>query len=340
MTLKADPGERLLSPPDPSAPARKRGFILLLVVCFLIHASLIALLLHEDQPENGATTQDQEIPVEVVVLPPPEEKPEPQQKNAPPPLDLVTPPVVKAKPPPEKVKLEDVEIAHDAPSAGNAATTAKGTPDAETKAPRTAPPPKLVSPKRAQNQPEQEKAEASAKDAPPNPAAPSAAPKIADDNPDAEPLDKAEPEQPAQPKQTPAQQDTKKPTTQGRKITVAQQLAALSPAPSFSLGSTAKSAPIAGGTERASYESLLFGLIKRQMHYPASLRGRHMAGGGLISLYVDELGNLTHEALYRASGVPDLDAAWFAAVRRAAPFPAPPRGLPHAFTLGYPIEME
>jgi len=340
MTLKADPGERLLSPPDPSASARKRGFVFLLVACFLFHAGLIAILFHEDRP--AALTQDQEIPVEVVVLetPPPEEKPAPQQQKKQPPLDLVTPPLVKPKPPPEKVILEDVDVAHDAPSAANSATTAKGTPDAETKAPRKAPPPKLVAPKPAQNQPEQEKAEASAKDNPTDPAAPTAAPKLADDNPDAEPLDKASPDQPAPPKPTPAPQDTKKPTTQGKKITVAQQLAALSPAPSFSLGSTAKSAPIAGGTERASYESLLFGLIKRQMHYPSSLRGHHMAGGGVVTLYVDELGNLTHEALYRASGMPALDAAWLEAVRRAAPFPAPPRGLPHSFILGYPIEME
>lgn len=340
MALKADSAERLLEPAAPPGAAARRRFAILLAACFLLHASLVAVLLYENRLEADKPTQEQEIPVEVVMLPPPEEKPAPKQKQLPPPPDLVTPPIVKPKPPPEKVELEDVEVAHDAPMAANSATTAKGTPDAETKAPRAAPPPKLVAPKPTPNKPEEEKAEASAQETPQTPAAPSEPPKPADDNPDAEPLDKAKPAPPTKPKEKPAPQDTKKPTTQGKKATVAQQLAALSPSPNFSLGSTAKSAPIAGGTDKASYESLLFGLIKRQMRFPPGLRGRHLTGGGMVSLYVDEMGHLTHQAVYRASGAPDLDAAWLEAVRRAAPFPPPPRGLPHAFLLGYPIAME
>ncbi|MGH6864487.1 MAG: energy transducer TonB, partial [Methylocella sp.] len=122
---------------------------------------------------------------------------------------------------------------------------------------------------------------------------------------------------------------------QGRRTTVAQQLAALSPAPNYSLGAAAKAAPVSGGTEKASYESLLFGLITRQFHLPPEARARHLINVGQIGLFVDELGNLTHQAVYRASGDPALDTAWLAAVRRAAPFPAPPRGLPHGFILQY-----
>jgi periplasmic protein TonB len=116
---------------------------------------------------------------------------------------------------------------------------------------------------------------------------------------------------------------------------VAQQLAALSPAPNYSLGAAAKAAPISGGTEKASYESLLMGLITRQLHLTPDLRANRLIAVGQIGLFVDELGNLTHQALYRASGKPALDTAWLAAVRRAAPFPAPPRGLPHGFILQY-----
>jgi periplasmic protein TonB len=77
------------------------------------------------------------------------------------------------------------------------------------------------------------------------------------------------------------------------------------------------------------------GLISRQLKLPPESRASHLALVGRIGLFVDELGNLTHQALYRASGDPSLDAAWLAAVRRAAPFPAPPRGLPHGFLLQF-----
>jgi protein TonB len=335
-TIKADPADRLLEPAAEPAAAQRRRFAVLVIVCFLAHAGLIAMLLRDDRPEDKPL-QEQEIPIEVVMLPPPEELPAQKQQPTPP-VDLVTPPIVKPKPPPEKVELEDVEEAHDAPMAANAATTEKGAPETETAAPRVAPPPKLLSPERAEDKPEQEKAEAPAEEAPPEP---SESPKVAEANPDAEPLDKAQPpEPPARPKQKPTPKESKKPPTEGKKLTVAQQLAALSPSQNFALGSKAKSAPIAGGTDKASYESLLFGLIKRQMRFPPGLRGRHLTGGGMVSLYVDEMGHLTHQAVYRASGVPALDAAWLAAIRRAAPFPAPPRGLPHAFILGYPVGSE
>jgi TonB family protein len=91
--------------------------------------------------------------------------------------------------------------------------------------------------------------------------------------------------------------------------------------------------PFSGGTEKASYESLLMGLISRQLHLPPEVRAQHSVGQ--IGLFVDELGNLTRQALYRASGQPALDNAWMTAVRHAAPFPAPPRGLPHGFILQY-----
>ena len=89
------------------------------------------------------------------------------------------------------------------------------------------------------------------------------------------------------------------------------------------------------GTEKASYESLLMGLINHQLHVPLEARAGHLIHVGRIGLFVDELGHLTHQALYRASGDPVLDNAYLEAVRRAAPFPAPPRGLPHGFILQY-----
>lgn len=336
VIFKANPDNRLVPP----AERRADAFFLILAICLFFHAGLLGLLFWNDVESPGSPTRAEEIPVEIVAEMPPEPKPEPKQevpqKNLPlPEPDLVTPPVVKAKPPPEKVQLDDVMVAHDAPVSGNDSKTLKGEPEKETKAPRVAPPPKLVLPQPAEKKPEQEKAASPSENKPEPLSAPAEPQKLADDKPDAEALEKAQPEPPVKPQPKQQKQASKSPPTQGHKTTVAQQLAALAPAPTYSFGSHAKSAPIGGGTEKASYESLLFGLISRQVHLPASVRASHLIHVGQIGLFVDEMGNLTHQAVYRASGDPVLDTAWLAAVRRAAPFPPPPRGLPHSFTLQY-----
>ncbi|MDQ6703847.1 MAG: TonB C-terminal domain-containing protein [Pseudomonadota bacterium] len=324
--FKADLSQRLIVPRELQA---RRPFALILAACLTAHALLLTILLFEDFSIASEPTRAEEIPVEIVAELPPE------QKALPPPPDLVNPPVVKEKPPPEKVPLDDVEVAHDAPVSGNADQTRKGETDKETKAPRVAPPPKLSAPRPAQEKPEQEKAATASSEKAANPSPPAEPQKLADDTPDAEALEKAQPEPPAKPQKRDAPQDSKSPPAQGKKVTVAQQLAALSPAPNYSFGAAAKAAPISGGTEKASYESLLKGLITRQLHLPPLVRAQHLIAVGQIGLFVDEGGNLTHQALYRASGEPALDTAWLAAVRRAAPFPAPPRGLPHGFILQY-----
>ncbi|MGH6849096.1 MAG: TonB family protein [Methylocella sp.] len=327
--FKADPSLRLTVPAERQAG---RPFALILAACLAAHALLLVILLFEDFAIAREPTRAEEIPVEIVAELPPELKAEPIAKPPPPPPDLA---MVKEKPPPEKAQLDDVEVAHDAPVSGNAVETHKGEPDKETKAPRVAPPPKLATPQPAQEKPAQEKAASASNETAANPSPPLEAQKLADDTPDAEALDKAQPESAAKPQKKQPPRNSKSPPAQGKRITVAQQLAALSPAPNYSLGAAAKAAPVSGGTEKASYESLLFGLITRQFHLPPEARARHLINVGQIGLFVDELGNLTHQAVYRASGDPALDTAWLAAVRRAAPFPAPPRGLPHGFILQY-----
>ncbi len=331
--FKTDPSERLLAPAE--KPSRE-PFLFFLILCFLIHAGILAVLLSEDLFRDPGPTVAEEIPVEIVAALPPEEKPELAIKPLPPPPDLVTPPVVKPAPPPEKVQLDDVKIAYDAPVSGNASQTQKSAISKETQAPVKAPPPKLATPLPPQNKPEQEKAAAPAKEKPEETYSPSEPQKIADDEPDAEALDTAHPQPPApKPKEKKAPQPSKDAAAEGKKATVAQQLAALAPAPNFSFGAKAKAAPIGGGTEKASYESLLVGLIKRQLKLPAESRASHLAHVGVIGFYIDELGNLTHQVIYRASGDPALDAANLAAVKHAAPFPAPPRGIPHELSWHY-----
>jgi periplasmic protein TonB len=333
--FKADPSHRLTVPPERRA---RTPFAVVLAACLAAHALILATLLFEDFSIAREPALAEEIPVEIVAELPPERKAEPIAKLLPSPPDLITPPAVKAKPPPDKAQLDDVQVAHDAPVSGNADQTHKGEPDKETKAPRVAPPPKLAVPQPAVEKPAQEKAAAPSQEKSASPSAPAEPQKLADDTPDAEALDKAQPEPPAKPQKKRAPQDSKSPPTQGKKETVAQQLAALSPAPNYSIGAAAKSAPIRGGTEKASYESLLMGLIRRQLHLPPAVRAQRLIAVGQIGLFVDELGHLTNQEFYRKSGQPALDTAWMAAVHAAAPFPAPPIGLPHGFTLQYSNE--
>jgi protein TonB len=330
--FKADPSQRLIAPREGCARAQSA---LILAACLAAHALLLAILLFEDFSVASEPTRSEEIPVEIVAELPPEQQAEPFAKPIPPPPDLITPPAVKAKPPPDKTQLDDVEVAHDAPVSGNAVQTHKGELDKETKAPRLAPPPKVAATPPAQEKPEQEKASTPSNEKAAKPSPPAEPQKLADDTPDAEALDKAQPELPAKPQKKPAPQDSKSPPAQGKKMTVAQQLAALSPAPNYSFGAAAKAAPISGGTEKASYESLLLGLIIRRVHLPPELRAQHLIAVGQIKLFVDEMGNLTNQEFYKKSGLPALDEAWMAAVRRAAPFPAPPRGIDRRFGLQY-----
>lgn len=330
--IRVDPEERLA----PAVKGARPGvFSFFLAISLLVHTLIIAFLLFRDSGPSPESPAAAEIPVELVAELPPEQKPDPLLKPLPPPPDLLTPPLVKEKPPPEKVQLDDVKAAFDAPAAGNAADTRKAEQEKETQAPRVAPPPKLVSPEPPQKKPEQEAAASPSQEKAEKPASASEAQKTADLDPDAEPLDKAQPQPKVKPKEKPLSKPNKGAPAQGSKATVAQQLAALSPAPNYSFGAAAKAAPISGGTEKASYEAVLFGLISRQLHLPPGSRASHLVHVGRIGLFVDELGNLTHQALYIASGDPALDAAWLAAVKRAAPFPAPPRGLPHGFLLQF-----
>jgi type IV secretory pathway VirB10-like protein len=186
--------DRLIVPLEREA---RRPSALILAACLAAHALILAILLIEDFSVATEPTRAEEIPVEIVAEMPREQKAEPVAKPLPPPPDLVNPPVVKEKPPPEKTQLDDVEVAHDAPLSGNNDQTHKGEPDKETKAPRVAPPPKLATQQPAQEKAEQEKAATATKEKSANPSPPAEPQKLADDTPDAEALDKAQPEPPA-----------------------------------------------------------------------------------------------------------------------------------------------
>jgi protein TonB len=326
MTVTADPAERLVPAADePAADARRRRFTALLGLAFLLHILLFALLIYESRKDGAAPTVAEEIPVEIVAELPPEPKVEPPQP--PPPL----PP--KRQPPKQKVLQEDMKPAFDAPRDANQELVEREAPDKETQAQRTAPPTKQAA---EQPSPEKSTVEETAPDPSPQHAPEKVAEEKQDDKPDAEAITKAETKEPAKSKDRQAKRDPVKTTpSEGRPGSVADQLAALAPTPNYSVGSRAKAAPVAGGTANTTYLSILYGLIMRQWRDPPGGTIRSLAAEGIVVFYVDETGNLTHQALYRASGRPDLDAAAAMAVRRAAPFPAPPRGMPRAIAFHF-----
>jgi protein TonB len=326
MTVTADPSARLVPAADEqTARSRRRRFAALLALAFLLHAALIALFFIGSRNDGGKPTHAEEIPVEIVAELPPDPKVEP-----PPPPPPMPP---KREPPKPKVVQEEMKPAFDAPRDANQETVEREAPDKETQAPRAAPPTKQTAEKPA---PEAATVQETAPDPSPQHAPEKVAEEKLDDKPDAEAIAKAETKEPAKSKDRQAKRDpVKAPASEGKKGSVADQLAALSPTPNYSVGSRAKPAPVAGGTENTTYLSILYGLIMRHWRDPPGSTIRALAAEGIVVFYVDERGNLTHQALYRASGRPDLDAAAATAVRRAAPFPAPPRGMPRAIAFHY-----
>jgi protein TonB len=109
----------------------------------------------------------------------------------------------------------------------------------------------------------------------------------------------------------------------------------LAPTPDYTLGAKSKPAIVSGGTENTTYFSICNGLIMKQLKHTEYVRSS--AGVATVFIAVDENGNLMHQALFKTSGFPDVDQDAMTAVRRAAPFPPPPRYLPtreFLFSLG------
>ncbi len=323
LFLAASAEDRLFASADPIWRAARRRFGPLLVAVLLFHATLIAILILGDRPDADANLRDTEIPVEVIVEPPPPPPPPPQEKKAEP----------QQKPPPEKQKYEREEKpAFDAPRTPNNETVKRQNTDTQTRAPTQAKPAPANETKPTPDHPKP------AQNAAPAPAEQTQAPDKPDNTPDAEPLNKAAPVKAAEAKQRmkPARQKADLPDDQ--RAAVAQQLASLTPSPDYSIAAESKVAPVTGGTEDMRYLSVLYGLIMRQQHFPPSPHPRHTSAMVVVAFWIDDSGALVHQALYRTSGYPELDAEAMADVRRAAPFPEPPPGEPHGFIaqMGFP----
>ncbi|MBG0809055.1 TonB family protein [Methylosinus sp. H3A] len=322
MSLRADPAERLTTQPENEAPARRP--LAPVILSALIHlVVLVALLLEQLLLPRENPAQEQEIPLEVVAeapQPPPQEQPQPEpepEKEQPKPEEKQ-----KQKPPPPQKLVDDEKPAFDAPRAPNQEKLDREAPDQETKSARREPPNEQRAAKPApEKSADPQKQQAAA--AKPEPATP----KAEEDKADAEIVEQAQPQLEARLDDKQGEVEIKA-SPEPKPKSIADQLASLEPLPDFKLSGSSKTAPVSGGTAKTTYLSVLFGLIMPHMNVPPPLRNKTTPNHGVVVFFIDEGGHLTHQAVYRSSGYPELDNAALAAVRRAAPFPAPPYGHP------------
>jgi protein TonB len=341
VSLEAKAIERMIDPPQLAAPRRGR-FVFVLGICFAVHAAIFTLLVILDAILLPSETRTQETPVEVIVEPPPpppqpkpepqpqpQPKPEPQAKEEKPPEEKP-----KEKPPQEKPQAKQQqqqpheEPATDAPRAESPEKVNRPAQDKQTKALRKAPPSDQTAQK-----PSPEKRPSPVEGAAPQVSPEPPALKQAEDKPDAEVTESAEIDH-DKPDQNEPRAESQGETKKGAK-SLADQLTNPEPVPYYQFSGAAKAAPVTGGTANTTYLSTLWGLIVPTMRIPERIKENHLRGDGILVFNVDIKGNLTGIGIQHSSGFADLDAEALAAVRRAAPFPPPPRGLTYSISFSF-----
>lgn len=320
MSLRANPAERATA--TPQAQAEDRRALAPIAASALVHIiALVLFFLEQALFADRAPRLAEEVPFEVVSEPAPEPPPQPQAQEPPPEPEPERPkePEPKEKPPRQRI-IDDDKPAFDAPRSPSQETLEREAPDRETKAMRRETPNDQRAAKPAQEQAadpqRQQEARAELE---------AATPETEEDKPEAEVVEQAQPKKEARLEEKQGQAEIKA-SPEPKPKSIADQLASLEPTPEFKFGGSSKPAPVGGGSARASYYTILFGLIVPRMHIPPHLRNKHPPNQGELVFWVDGAGHLTHQALYRSSGFPELDAAALAAVRGAAPFPPPPDG--------------
>lgn len=252
-----------------------------------------------------------EIPVEMV--PPPEQPPEPPPEEKPEQKPEEKQAEKKPEPPKPPPMTLDEKPATDAPRKETEEQVDREAPQQrETRGPQVSKPSDAASapskPQKAQNQdaatgdPEEQKEAEIVR-----PSAPVAGP----------------PKPEAAPKKT---------ETQKNSLATEEMIAAFKPLPDYEFGAAARKAPVAGGAAKATYLTILFGMVMPHMKIPP---GAKPIQGGMVSFGLDETGRLTFAGTKISSGSPELDRAAIAAIRAAAPFPAPPTGRSIGLTFTY-----
>ncbi len=255
----------------------RRRFVVLLALCLLLHALIVALFVREYQP---LPVEPEVIPVELV--PEPEAEPEPEKQDE-------QKPEEKPPEPPPPQQQERSEIATDAPKLQERESPAQQDKEA-TRVPEEAP-----------------------QEAQPPP-------------PDA--VEEVEPE-PAPEALQPAKKEPPPPKPEK---TPAERFGTFTPLPDMEF-ERGGAKTLMNGNARATYESILFGLIVPRIQLPPT-QGP-LKGQTQVNFTVDSFGRIVFASVTRTSGDPKIDAAVVAGLRKAAPFPPPPGGLPVTLFLTY-----
>jgi protein TonB len=269
----------------------------------LIYALVLTPVIVDGLRRPGAAPAAQEIPVEIVIEPPQENPP--REK---PPDSLAPKPDLKAF---------DEKPADDAPRASNNEKVDDDNSDPLMKSPSTSEA-KPVSAKPDSVAAARQEDELKQPDAPSN-AQPLEAPQS--------PTGEFAAENPPQPEQQARlEPQIKTPAAAG-----AERFPTFDSVPDVDFGALAKAAPIAGGNAKATYLSIIFGMIAVRA---PSIRAK-TARSGEISFSVDSMGGLIERKIIVSSGSHGRDAEAFEAIRKAAPYPPPPVHMPMDFTLTY-----
>jgi periplasmic protein TonB len=313
--------QRLVEPLQLAERGRRR-FLIILGIVLLCHAAVVVALIILDAILTPRDMRAVETPVEVIVEPP-----APAPKPEPPPEEQQPQPKPEEKQPEAKNSYYE-EPATDAPRAQNQETVERPAQDKETRALRKAAPST-----QAAQKPSPQKQPSPAPEAAKQASDKSSALKQAEEKPEAETLEQADLDQ-KRPPEKESLAETEAETKAGTK-SLAEELTAPDPAPQYMFSGAAKASPVSGGKANATYLSILWGLIMPGLRVPERVTTNRLQGHGIVVFTLDMKGNLTRIAVHKPSGLPDLDAAAVDCLRRAAPFPPPPRGLIAPISFNY-----
>jgi protein TonB len=304
ISFKANPAERWLRSRKSFALAEPGVYVTLFGVG-LVYAIMLSLLFFEGWLQPAVAPETIEIPVEIVAEPPPQEKP--------------PDPAPKTEPPPAAQPVTE-EPAFDAPRAANNEKRETETFDEPSKVAGAPPPSPDPNPERTVEPRQEGKPRAAEKSADPVLEKPAA---------EAPPTTESADEKSSQSQaRADAEAQSEKPKT-----STDFQFPTFESVPDVDFESAAKQTPVAGGAAKATYLSILYGMIMPHMHSPPGSHSKKFEGTIVFS--VDGTGNLMQRQVVRASGSHDLDAAALEAIRQAAPFPPPPRGAPLGMRFTY-----
>jgi protein TonB len=211
------------------------------------------------------------------------------------------PPEAKAEPQPQEYE----KPATDAPREGKSDHDDENV--AEKEKPAAAPPPPVATPSPEASKP----AEAPAPDLPKEAEA------------EAPPPVKAEPQSAPPPKPS----------------AVAALMKNFQDVPDVDFGGVAVQSPVTGGAAKASYLTMLYGLVIPRMRVPALAHAYGRRLSGVVAFAVDGRGRLMQRYVVESSGSMELDEAAMQAVSDASrAFPPPPHKAPIGMRFTYSVD--